>query len=289
MYKTINNIPQRTVESTAILCMSKGKPDCGTLLNKMENICCIYKITNPKGLVYIGQSTNYTKRISAYRLGHCKGQIKLYNSIVKYGWEKHKVEIVQLTNESELNKLEAYYVDLFQSFNRVYGLNLRDGGGSHGKMSDESKEKMRLWKRKRTKEQNEKLSKSLTGTKRSDETKEKLRIINKARILNGGLADALKNAKKGNKKWTGSHHTKETKEYISKILTGRKRTSEHCANLSKAKKGKASRKARKVIDTSTGIIYLSVREASTILNIPISTFFAHVRGVYPSNIRFKWL
>lgn len=41
----------------------------------------IYKITNPKGKIYIGQSIDIDKRINTYRLMHCKDQKLLYNSI----------------------------------------------------------------------------------------------------------------------------------------------------------------------------------------------------------------
>jgi hypothetical protein len=45
----------------------------------------IYKITSPSKKVYIGQSVNIEKRKYFYEIGNCKKQIKLYNSIKKYG------------------------------------------------------------------------------------------------------------------------------------------------------------------------------------------------------------
>ena len=45
----------------------------------------IYKITNPKNKVYIGQSKDIIKRWYYYKTLHCKSQIKLYNSLLKYG------------------------------------------------------------------------------------------------------------------------------------------------------------------------------------------------------------
>ena len=43
----------------------------------------IYKITNPKGKVYIGQSININKRWNAYRNLKLKSQTKLLNSLKK--------------------------------------------------------------------------------------------------------------------------------------------------------------------------------------------------------------
>ena len=55
----------------------------------------IYKITNPKGKVYVGQTTNYRKRLNHYRILHCKRQQKLYNSLHKYGFNNHVFEIIE--------------------------------------------------------------------------------------------------------------------------------------------------------------------------------------------------
>ena len=55
----------------------------------------IYKITNPKGKVYIGQSTNIVER---WEKGHKYGSgcgTKLKNSFNKYGWKEHKKEIIE--------------------------------------------------------------------------------------------------------------------------------------------------------------------------------------------------
>lgn len=40
----------------------------------------IYKITNPKGKVYIGQSIDINERFKTYSYLKCKNQTKLYNS-----------------------------------------------------------------------------------------------------------------------------------------------------------------------------------------------------------------
>lgn len=70
----------------------------------------IYKITNPKGAIYIGQklailkieNTIIQKRIAT-------NQPKLYSSIEKYGFDNHKFEIIWLCKITELNYFERKY------------------------------------------------------------------------------------------------------------------------------------------------------------------------------------
>lgn len=69
----------------------------------------VYKITNPNGKIYIGQSTDIEKRFNRYINLNCKGQPKLYNSLKKYGWENHQKEILEECNTSELLEKETFW------------------------------------------------------------------------------------------------------------------------------------------------------------------------------------
>ena len=65
-------------------------------MKKQDNVIIgIYKIINPKGKIYIGQSTNLKKREDSYEKLRCDKQYKLYNSLQKYGWEQHIFEIIE--------------------------------------------------------------------------------------------------------------------------------------------------------------------------------------------------
>ncbi len=73
----------------------------------------IYKIENPKGSIYIGQSKNVDERISRYKkLQCCKFQLLLYRSFLKYGIENHTFEILERGNftKEQLNNLENNYI-----------------------------------------------------------------------------------------------------------------------------------------------------------------------------------
>ena len=86
----------------------------------------IYKITSPSNRVYVGQSKNIYSRIKCYEKLRCKAQTKLYNSLKKYGFENHTIEIIEQCSVDELNDLEIQYISLYDCCNT--GLNISPGG-----------------------------------------------------------------------------------------------------------------------------------------------------------------
>jgi len=188
----------------------------------------IYKITSPSKKIYIGQSINIMTRWKGYRKLRCKSQRYLYHSLKKYGVDKHKFEIINKCLPEQLNELEKYYVDLYQTFNSKFGLNLRDGGGNRGMLLEETKQKIRLslTGRKRPEYIGKLISEKLRGKKLSEETK--LKISANHSRCNQGVT-----------------FSKETKLKIS-------------AN---------NRMKRKLIDTMSNKNYNSILEASIDLNI----------------------
>lgn len=156
----------------------------------MDKLVGIYKITSPKNHVYIGQSIDIERRFKVYKKLHCKLQKKLYNCFLKYGVENHKFEIVILCSEEELNDLEKYYINFFNSFNNDLGLNLKDSCTKKYKFSDEVKKKIsdkiktkgiKPPSRLGLKNTPEHILKSVNtrkGYRHSEETKNKIRIAN---------------------------------------------------------------------------------------------------------------
>ncbi len=158
--------------------------------NKENVLIGIYKITSPSNKVYIGQSTDLYSRFYIYKKLHCKKQIYLYSSLLKYGIENHKFEIIHICKEEELNDLEIKYSNIYKSTDREFGLNLRECGGANGKHSKESKLKMSL---------------SSLGKKKSDEAKLKMSL-----------------SKKGVKPFiSGKNHSERTKLKMSLSKTGK--------------------------------------------------------------------
>lgn len=98
----------------------------------------IYKITNPKGEVYIGQTVNFHSRMLSYMRGGVKSQKKVYNSLQEHGVENHEVEIIfEAANRDELSEKEVFFINKYDSVKN--GLNCNSGGIT--KPTNESKGK----------------------------------------------------------------------------------------------------------------------------------------------------
>ena len=148
----------------------------------------IYKITNPNGKVYIGQSVNIEKRWNRYKNlipKDCIGQPLIYRSLIKYGVKNHIFEIIELCNKEELNKLESYYIVLYNSFNSKCGLNLTSGGTNY-LFSDISRRKMSIAQKNKivSKETRLKLSAAQIGKTRSASARKKMSDAQRKIILN---------------------------------------------------------------------------------------------------------
>jgi len=105
----------------------------------------IYKITSPTNKVYIGQTWDIDKRKQNYSSLKCKGQTKLYNSLVKHGWDKHIFETeLQLDNNISQQQLDECEVKYWQQY-KDQGfemLNLKEPGLG-GKWNEEMKKKFK--------------------------------------------------------------------------------------------------------------------------------------------------
>lgn len=167
----------------------------------------IYKITSPSGRVYIGQSVNLKARYKDYFVygSNIKYQVKLYRSFKKYGSERHKFEVIELCDESDLNNRERYWQDYYNSM--IDGLNckLTTSDDKSGRLSEETIRKKSestkgdkhwCWGKNRPdasimmKENNpmndpkirQLVSEKLKGRKTSEEVKQKLRMLEKRTI-----------------------------------------------------------------------------------------------------------
>lgn len=226
----------------------------------------IYKITNPNGKVYIGQSWNYTKRVEVYRNCRCSTQQSIFNSIRKYGWNTHTIEIVctlpEDVSQNILNIYETLYHQQYVDCG-VKTMNIR-GTGSKGKPHPDSIKKM---------------INSKKGRKLTEEHKRKISEAGKGRIVSKETRDKIGLSGLG-RKWTTIQRSK---------LEGRKFSEDHKSKLSSAKKGKSmidllgeekakialdkriislvGKHTKSIICVETGVIYLSIVEASKLTGI----------------------
>ncbi|HMS90704.1 MAG TPA: NUMOD3 domain-containing DNA-binding protein [Candidatus Absconditabacterales bacterium] len=145
----------------------------------------IYKITNPKGRIYVGQSIDIEKRFNQYKqLTHCKSQKKLYNSLKKYGISEHVFEVLEECSLKELNRRERYWQEYFNVLHEGLNLLLTSTEQVRTVFSEETRRKISEslkgntpWNKGRQMPQDtkNKISEKLKGRKLSEDTKEKRR------------------------------------------------------------------------------------------------------------------
>lgn len=91
----------------------------------------IYKITNPSGKIYVGKTYDLRKRINCHKCSAKKNKnIILYNSIKKYGWGNHKLEVIEDLEDELLNEREIYWIKELDTYrhDNPNGMNMTKGG-----------------------------------------------------------------------------------------------------------------------------------------------------------------
>jgi group I intron endonuclease len=91
----------------------------------------IYKITSPTSKIYVGKTYDLRKRINCHKCCVRKGSnIILHNSIRKYGWDAHVLEIIEEVDDSLLNEREMFWITELKTYcyENKMGLNMTKGG-----------------------------------------------------------------------------------------------------------------------------------------------------------------
>jgi group I intron endonuclease len=130
----------------------------------------IYKITSPTGKIYIGKTIHFTNRMTSYRNLNNPQQLIIHSSIIKHGWENHKVEILEETTPDKLSDLETKYIAEYKSYHydNPLGMNLTKGGdGAIGRVDSPE---VRI-----------KRAQKLIGSKRSETTKKLMSDLKKGK------------------------------------------------------------------------------------------------------------
>lgn len=237
-----------------------------------EKICGIYKIVSPSNRVYIGQSTNVYWRWKTYRIiSASQRQTRLHRSFLKHGIKNHKFEILQVCELEQLNKLEVYYISLYNSFNSKHGLNLRGGGNSGGMLSEETKERVSIAKR---------------GKKTRpcpEETKRKISMAQKGISRPNPPWNKGKNVFYKQPKISWNKGKKLSEDQKNK--KGYKHTENAIIKIANASRGNTFA-SKIVLNIETGIYYNSATEAAKIIDIPNSSFAKRLSGLKENKTSF---
>ena len=264
-------------------------------------IICVYKITSPSGKIYIGSSVNYKKRLTQYKGAGAKTQTILYNSFMKYGFDNHIFEIVELCTKENVLEREYFYGSLYEVLGEK-GLNckLPKFGDKFQNTRQETIEKMKQWKpsedtiakmkaaqTKRAKEQpvsdetKQKLREANLGKKASEETKKKMSLKGKGRVVS-------EETRKRMSAWKRKPLSEERKQRLREINIGRPMPESTRKAILDALTGRVvSQKTREkisksnskiVFDTASGVYYDSVNEAAFYNNIKRTTLTAMLVG-----------
>lgn len=213
----------------------------------------IYKITSPSGKIYIGSTSkeNIESRWIDYKKMSCKSQRKLYNSFKKYGVDNHIFEIVSKCDINDMLNLEANYGKLFNVLGEN-GLNLRlpKKGDVYIGVSDETRERIRLGK------QNISL-----------ETRKKMSLVHKGKVISKAQRELQSFLMKGEKHpMYGKKNSEQT----------RKKISLNHADVS----GGNNPRAKKVICTETGKIWLCAKDAAIDLGVTYCSLKSWLLGIH---------
>lgn len=160
----------------------------------------VYMIVSPSGRVYIGSTIQtFKKRWRHYFKLSCKSQIKLYNSLKKYGVENHMFYELWEGDMNLMLQKETEFGKFYDVLGKN-GLNLRlpNIGDIYKSVSEETREKMSNSRKgiKISEETRKKLGKAPVF--QSEEFKNKISLIHKGKIISEETRNKLRIAKKGN-------------------------------------------------------------------------------------------
>lgn len=233
----------------------------------MKNNWLVYKHTSTSCKVYIGITTQAPKVRWQYGNGYKSCKL-FYNTIIKYGWENIKHEI--LFSNIDERRAKDLEVNLIRHYKNLgISLNITDGGdGTLGmQWIPEMKKKLRT---------------SRFESKASESTKRRMREVR-----------AGTNKGENNPMW-GRTHSEETKRKMSISRRGSNnwRYGSHITEMERIKFREAQKTCKPVIqlDTNNVIIkgFASIREAAKYIEARPSHISECCSGIRNKVKNYKW-
>tara|TARA_R110000868_G_scaffold180622_2_gene421257 strand:+ start:15752 stop:16645 length:894 start_codon:yes stop_codon:yes gene_type:complete len=92
----------------------------------------IYKITSPSNKIYVGKTYNLNRRVASHKWAATRTNknILLHNSIRKYGWEAHVLEVIEELADELMDEREMFWIAELKTYchENKMGLNMTKGG-----------------------------------------------------------------------------------------------------------------------------------------------------------------
>jgi group I intron endonuclease len=260
----------------------------------------IYKIINPKGKIYVGQSVDLVDRQKRYSYNSStQFQTKLKNSINKYGWKNHIFEIIEECDINKLNERERYWQDYYDCLYNGLNCRLTNTNDKSGRLSEDTKEKIRQYNLNHivTKETRDKISKANTGRKYGPEVREK--VSRNSSRWNAKLTDEqvihICNMYMNNK---SSQEIKKIYPFISDCSLYEIRNKKRYKHITKNyniinhKITKTNINSKKIYCVEDNRLFDSVKQACEYYHIPYNTLNSNIikqNIVKQINKRFKYV
>ncbi len=230
---------------------------------KTSGIYIIMNIVNNKK--YIGSSKNIEQRKGSHlcKLRQNKHENNyLQKSFNKHGKENFQFDIVHQCKEEMLTIKEKEYMETYNVLNRKFGYNIAPEP-KNKIVSLETRKKLSILAKNRTKEHQKKLSESKKGWNPSKEVRKKMSLSHMGYVMPEEQKKKISKATKGRKisketrkklsaSLKGRKITEEQKEKIRKTLTGYKHTKETKEKMSNAKKNMSEETKEKIRESRKG-------------------------------------
>lgn len=83
----------------------------------MQNLCCVYKLTNTvTGKFYVGSTYNLKSRMKYHRYSYKRNPNKeLGRDIAEYGWDAFTVEVLEECTRENVRDRERYYIEVLHA------------------------------------------------------------------------------------------------------------------------------------------------------------------------------
>ena len=242
-----------------------------TIYNKVDSMAYIYKITSPSNRVYIGSTNNIGTRKRNYKSLSCKQQRKLYNSLLKYGWDNHSFEVIEEVLFEHMYIRERHWQEVYDVVSEGLNCLLVDTLEKPRVVSKETRLLMSKNSGARNKSRKwiDKINESNRGSKHTEESKLKMSMTK-----------------------LGKKESKETREKKRQMRLGKKHSPETIKKIKEGQKGKKVF-SKKLYQYSLEGEFIrewkNCKEASENLQVSISYLRDAARGVYNHKAHgFSW-